>query len=859
MSLNNKILLVCIVIISFFLASYNAFGQTIHSLKSLRFSIVDSTTSHSLSNVMCRVYTSDHKFYNYAISDKNGYLCIEVSDSDTLVFSYLGYTPLKKSANNFVVDKINDIILTEKTIELNEVIVKAPPIREQHDTISYNVRAFLQAGDSHLEDILKKLPGIRITENGSVSYQGKAINKFYIEGKDLLGNSYGLATKNMPIEAVTTVEVLENHQPFKMLKGKQFSDKAAINIRIDRSYKSHPFGEIKVGLGEIASNYDNSLFLTQIMSNSQLLISGKMNNSGMDLSEETKEHIDVTDLDAYEPILPSVLSSSTLNEILPQNRYLHNKSYSTGANFLVGLSTESSLRFNLLYYQDHSNITRQRSSYYGGEKPLSLIETTTNDRKAFSILPIIKYELNNNRTYISNEIKFSFNNGSSSNKVNSNGISFFEKTNYKPTYLQNYFVSSFYINNRIVQAKSLFRFFNRNENLYSNADTISFYDILEKFALRSLINKTILSSSFYLWRNSLNISYEIYYRNILYNYKENLRTNRFSMKFSPNYLISFGTGHSLSVILPIELFNINISNKHKTLLAFIPNINFRYQINDNWRTNVNASYNVDNNVLSFYSPYLLRIGYRTEYLPTNRIFFNSSKRITFSLAYRNLATMLFSNLSISYSDSKKESFSNYNYTDSITQISTIAGTNHHKNFLINGSLDKSFIDAGVSLKSELNYSRTKHLVSQSNTIFYNYSNIFSINFNLIYQKFKWFKVILTPTSTVYWEKNRLYSSDPMKSFIINNSIYVFPINNLSAKLKYQNFINEITTSKYKNCGIFDFNIEYKINKKWKIELSLSNILNERSYSITQESGINTFNTSLPLRGREYLISSLYRF
>lgn len=444
--MNNRILLLCIIL-TLFSATYKALGQTSLSLKSLCFHIVDLTTSHSLSNVMCRVYTKDNKFYSYAISDKNGCLCIKVSDNDIIEFSYLGYTPLKQSANDFDFNEINNVILAEKTIELNEVIVKDSPIQEQNDTISYNVRAFIQAGDSHLEDILKKLPGIRVNENGSLSYLGKAINKFYIEGKDLLGNSYSLATKNMPIEAVTTVEVLENHQPLKILKGKQFSDKAAINIRIDRGHKSHPFGEVKGGFGNIASIWDNRLFLTQIMSNSQLLISGKTNNSGVDLSEDTKEHIDVADLDAYESILPSVLSTSTLNEVLPQNRYLHNKSYSTGANFLLGLSAESSLRFNLLYYQDQSNITRQRSNYYGGVNTLNIIETSSIGLKNFSILPIIKYELNSNKSYISNEIKISFNNSATSNSVNTNGINLFERIDNKPTYLQNYFTTSFYINN----------------------------------------------------------------------------------------------------------------------------------------------------------------------------------------------------------------------------------------------------------------------------------------------------------------------------------------------------------------------------------------------------------------------------
>lgn len=55
-----------------------------------------------------------------------------------------------------------------------------------------------------------------------------------------------------------------------------------------------------------------------------------MNNVGTDISDETKEHIDVTDIDAYEPILPRILSPFLNMETLPQNRYLYNNSYSLG-------------------------------------------------------------------------------------------------------------------------------------------------------------------------------------------------------------------------------------------------------------------------------------------------------------------------------------------------------------------------------------------------------------------------------------------------------------------------------------------------------------------------------------------------
>jgi hypothetical protein len=74
------------------------------------------------------------------------------------------------------------------------------------------------------------MPGIKVLENGQITYQGKTINKLYIEGKDLLESGYMTATQNLPPESVTTVEVIRDHQPIKMLQDVVETTDPAINI-----------------------------------------------------------------------------------------------------------------------------------------------------------------------------------------------------------------------------------------------------------------------------------------------------------------------------------------------------------------------------------------------------------------------------------------------------------------------------------------------------------------------------------------------------------------------------------------------------------------------------------------------------
>jgi hypothetical protein len=66
------------------------------------------------------------------------------------------------------------------------VKITAPKIKQTGDTISYSVIDFSDKNDRTIGDVLKKLPGVDVTESGQILYQNKPINKFYIEGSDLL-------------------------------------------------------------------------------------------------------------------------------------------------------------------------------------------------------------------------------------------------------------------------------------------------------------------------------------------------------------------------------------------------------------------------------------------------------------------------------------------------------------------------------------------------------------------------------------------------------------------------------------------------------------------------------------------------
>ena len=90
-------------------------------------------------------------------------------------------------------------------LELKEVIVSAKKIRQSGDTISYSAAAYKGKNDKTLEDLLRKMPGIEVKSDGQITYNGQWMNEFYIEGLDMLGGNYGVATRNINVNDIGSV------------------------------------------------------------------------------------------------------------------------------------------------------------------------------------------------------------------------------------------------------------------------------------------------------------------------------------------------------------------------------------------------------------------------------------------------------------------------------------------------------------------------------------------------------------------------------------------------------------------------------------------------------------------------------
>ena len=189
--------------------------------------VQDSITKHPLEMANITL-VRDGKPISFTRTNEEGGFKIQAKPNDFIVVTFLGYQ--KKTVT--ITEQPMVISLIPEAFNLKEVEVKGGRILGRADTITYDLSRFSNERDNSLNDVLKKLPGIDVSKNGQIMYNGKAIDRFTIEGLDLTGGKYNKINEALKPNEVDKAEVIEHDQPIKALKDKVFTDNVAMNIKL---------------------------------------------------------------------------------------------------------------------------------------------------------------------------------------------------------------------------------------------------------------------------------------------------------------------------------------------------------------------------------------------------------------------------------------------------------------------------------------------------------------------------------------------------------------------------------------------------------------------------------------------------
>ena len=291
---------------------------------------------------------------NYSLSYQKGNL-----SSLKLEVSCLGYSKTYKLIG--VLSQVQNFVLERKVETLREVVVEAnQKIKKEQDTTTIKTASFTNKTEQTLEDVLKKLPGIEVQQDGSIKAHGVAIDKLLIEGEDMFNKNYKLLTKNLDANVLDAVQIIDDYEDNPVLKKLNNSDKVALNLKLKKGKKNIWFGNVTLGAGIVSENrWKESLNLGLIRKEIKLFYLADYNNLGEKATDLVSSNVIENDIFGEDRLEYSAKSLFTINSneigLFSKTQSVFNNAFLNSLSFTKKIKKNLSLRGSAYLTNDIQN------------------------------------------------------------------------------------------------------------------------------------------------------------------------------------------------------------------------------------------------------------------------------------------------------------------------------------------------------------------------------------------------------------------------------------------------------------------------------------------------------------------------
>lgn len=828
--------------------------------------VVDKESNEPLTGASVIVKGADGKIKKFTTSKGDGGFAMSLPSvaGCRLEVSMMGFA--KKTIPLDSVSFPLTVYLEPGITLLKEVTVKADRIREQGDTITYNVGSFAQQQDRSIGDVLRRMPGINVEQSGKIQYQGEDINKFYIEGSDLLGGKYGIATNGISHEDVGAVEVMENHQPMQVLSGISFSDKAAINLRLKNKAKATWSFHGDAGGGYSwqpeGAIWDGELFAMAVMPNFQNITTFKTNNIGEDLSAQATDFFASrrgTDLSRYVSVsLPGVPN-------LSRKRTLFNRSALVSTNALWKLGRGE---FKAQIDYSFNRVTAEAASvttYFLNDGNRVVTEDRNGVDRSHSLSGKFIYELNQKTAFINNTLKTNIDWDDVRLCVSGS------LPNDQTASLPDYYVGNDFKIIKRFNGKHLVTFISKNEwESLPQTLSVSINDGLMRQHVKDHAFYTNESAAYAFSVKGITISLE----GGVKGYFRSLNTELPDMPkeipgettnvLNTNYLTVYATPKFEYWVKRVNFsLNAPVSFAHYTFDQAIANrseVYFSPSLSMNWKPNNRFEMSVSGVTgrlpidLSIIQPGYVMTNYRSFRRGVDDFYNSSSQRVSGRLSYKHARRGIFANAMVLQSWSHRPyTLAQQLYGDYVVYSYADAKSDGQM-LMASGNIGKTLDFMRGSANINGSFSRNEsHLISENSSI-NSVGASWSVGAKINGSPLRW----LSFDYRFEWASSRLSMNGTSASWLGNMEnellLNIMPHRKWEWHIGGEHYRNELTSDQFKNVFLLDTKLIYKLNKRLELSASLSNIFNQRTYNYTTYNQLTSFESQRWLRGRELLIS-----
>ncbi len=391
--------------------------------------LVIGETGKPVVRIAVLLKSAEDRVLTFAYTNAEGRYVIPVSDTLDLhdagiEISNLQYHVLKQTVSPG--QDVYDFKLSDKVISLPEVKAINRPVLRSGDTTTYNVNAFAKDEDRNIGEVIARLPGLTVGENGMIYFNDKPINDLYIDGDNLMAGRYQIATRAINKNMIKSIEVIQHHQPVKVLKDRVQSDNIVVNLILKDENSTHLSGQAMIGAG-LPSLWDGVANTMMFNKRFKMLNTLKGNNSGIDYSSEAMQFGAASTLETEGNTRPSpLLSPGTVGDPdIPRNNYFINRSGSATANILFNTKNEWQWRLNVLAQTD-----RNKLGYTGivenylQDDTIRYTETQNAIRRKNLLSTSLSLKANKTKYLFDNVLRINITGERNNSQMNLNGLGF---------------------------------------------------------------------------------------------------------------------------------------------------------------------------------------------------------------------------------------------------------------------------------------------------------------------------------------------------------------------------------------------------------------------------------------------------
>lgn len=869
-------------IVGFCVCSQTATGQ----LAKVTGNVVDSLGS-SILNANVMVVDTSGKLYTYTYTGDQGAFALKFqSDTNKELFlevSHLSYKKYRQKLTHAMTHY--NIRMTSEPIKLAEIEVKKRPyVSVKGDTLSYEVKAFEHEADRNIGDVLRHMPGIDVSASGRIYYNGQAISNLYLQGDDLMDGRYSLATRTVRKESIKSVDIIQHHQPVKVLKGKVFTNEIAMNLVLEDENSWKLSGEVMLG-GGVKKKYDGAVNTVLLHDKLKMLNTIQANNNGVDYRQDFMQHGSVNTSGLHSaPYSPILSLGNAGSPDINRARYYRNKSAAINLNNLYKTPGDLQLKSNMYLFTDQDKFTYGREDIFvTPNETIQYHERQDLTRRPFRAHAALSARVNKTDYFLQNKLNLRFQREENRGLMDFNSKPLDQNHQNKLSSLLNDFkwIPSLK-NGNIMEVLWHFHAYENQENLLVDGYLTDEIIASGKGILRQLVDfKNLFSqieTSYMLNNSSIKQNYALgatYERRKFSSHLKTVDDTEFSsdvgklgneldwkrqqVYFKPRYFMKMDDWEiSLSsqfTLQSISYRDISLDNPNNQLNLLVnPNANFKWILNPDHLITANYNYKKDyGSVEDVYRGVILR-NYRSLNASTTELQHWGRHSASVDYQYRQPLSLLFGYVSLHVDRGTTNVMLATSYLDDLEKTQLISYKNTHTSLNAKAGSSKYIFALNLNVALDFTWRKTRlnRLIQEEIIPFYN--ELYSLNGKIETKITP--KIDIEGQTLIHWyiarEADRKKSDQHRQNVRrLNQTLGVnySPSNVFFIKLSGK-YMHDIQTKNLPQDYLFlDAQLRYRFDH-WRMdfEIDLDNITNMKTYTRFQVTSNQFMVDNYSLRG-----------